>query len=189
MDAKTRIRAEALKLFSRNGYEAVSVAGICKQSRVSNGSFFHAYATKEALGADLWITALENYHLEVTRPLGARPAARAGITGMLEAHLGWVVTSQPMARLLFEQVRPEWLGYVQERQAAENEKFAATISEWREPLVKAGKLLDMPRGMFTAQLIGPAQIFCRAWLSGRSDNDPRLQAKHLIACAHRALLA
>ena len=43
--------------------------------------------------------------------------------------------------------------------------------------------------LFFSQIIGPAQIFCRAWLSGRDRNDPRHQADILIACAIRALVA
>ena len=41
--------------------------------------------------------------------------------------------------------------------------------------------------MFVSQLIGPAQIFCRAFLSGRDRSDPRAEADTLIACAIRAL--
>ena len=41
--------------------------------------------------------------------------------------------------------------------------------------------------MFVSQLIGPAQIFCRAFLSGRDRADPRSEADTLIACAIRAL--
>jgi hypothetical protein len=37
-------------------------------------------------------------------------------------------------------------------------------------------------------LIGPAQIFCRAFLSGRDRADPRAEADTLIACAVRALV-
>jgi len=43
--------------------------------------------------------------------------------------------------------------------------------------------------LFFSQIIGPAQIFCRAWLSGRDRADPRQQADILIACAIRALVA
>ena len=42
--------------------------------------------------------------------------------------------------------------------------------------------------MFISQLIGPAQVFCRAYLSGRDRTDPRLEADMLIACAIRALV-
>ena len=43
--------------------------------------------------------------------------------------------------------------------------------------------------VFFSQIIGPAQIFCRAWLSGRDRTDPREQADNLIACAIRAVVA
>jgi hypothetical protein len=43
--------------------------------------------------------------------------------------------------------------------------------------------------MFVSQLIGPAQIFCRAFLSGRDRADPRGEADTLIACAIRALVS
>ena len=46
----------------------------------------------------------------------------------------------------------------------------------------------MPAVMFVSQLIGPAQIFCRAFLSGRDRADPRNEADTLIACAIRALV-
>jgi hypothetical protein len=42
--------------------------------------------------------------------------------------------------------------------------------------------------MFISQVIGPAQVFCRAYLSGRDRGDPRLQADTLVACAIRALV-
>jgi hypothetical protein len=47
----------------------------------------------------------------------------------------------------------------------------------------------MSSTLFFSQIIGPAQIFCRAWLSGRDRTDPRQQAETLIACAIRALVA
>jgi hypothetical protein len=37
--------------------------------------------------------------------------------------------------------------------------------------------------------MGPAQIFCRAWLSGRDRADPREQIDTLIDCAIRAVVA
>jgi hypothetical protein len=43
--------------------------------------------------------------------------------------------------------------------------------------------------LFFSQIIGPAQIFCRAFLSGRDRSDPREQTEILIACAIRAVVA
>ena len=42
--------------------------------------------------------------------------------------------------------------------------------------------------MFASQLIGPAQVFCRAYLSGRDRADPRGEADTLVSCAVRALV-
>ena len=49
--------------------------------------------------------------------------------------------------------------------------------------------MPMTSTLFFSQIIGPAQIFCRAFLSGRDRTDPRQQADILIACAIRALVA
>ena len=52
-----------------------------------------------------------------------------------------------------------------------------------------GELLPMSAVLFFSQVIGPAQIFCRAYLSGREHGDPREQVETLIACAIRAVVA
>jgi hypothetical protein len=43
----------------------------------------------------------------------------------------------------------------------------------------------MTASLFLSQIIGPAQIFCRAFLSGRDRTDPRKQSEALISCAIR----
>jgi hypothetical protein len=68
-------------------------------------------------------------------------------------------------------------------------RFAEGIERWRAPLVTSGELLPLPQAVFGSQIIGPAQIFCRAYLSGRDRSDARLQADQLIACAIRALVS
>ena len=52
-----------------------------------------------------------------------------------------------------------------------------------------GELLPMTASLFLSQIIGPAQIFCRAFLSGRDRTDPKEQSEALIACAIRAVVA
>jgi len=78
---------------------------------------------------------------------------------------------------------------LREQQRALNARLADGIERWRKPLVERGELVAMPQAVFASQIIGPAQIFCRAYLSGRERGDPRLQADQLVACAVRALVA
>lgn len=99
-----------------------------------------------------------------------------------------MVTSRREARYLFEISRGEWGEDVREAQRAQNARFAEGIERWRAPLVAGGELLPMTPLMFVSQLIGPVQIFCRAYLSGRDRADPRAEAETLVACAIRALV-
>jgi hypothetical protein len=99
------------------------------------------------------------------------------------------VSNRREARYLFEISRSEWSEPVRDAQRAQNARLADGIECWRAPLVARGELLPMTPVLFLSQIIGPAQIFCRAYLSGRDRADPRLQADTLIGCAVRALTA
>ena len=70
----------------------------------------------------------------------------------------------------------------------ENSRLTAGVERWRAPLIARGELFPMSAALFFSQIIGPAQVFCRAWLSGRDRSDPRTQADTLVACAVRALV-
>jgi len=189
MTTGDRIRAAALALFDSDGVERTSVAAIRKRAGVSNGSFFHAFPTKDALAADLYLTILVDYHGAFTAPLDPPGAVCDMIAALLDAHLEWVAAERPRAKFLFAQARAEWLSTIREKQAAENERFAAVLDAWRLPLTDAGHLVPMPASVFIAQLIGPAQILCRAWLAGRSSADPRLHRDLIVKAALRALAA
>jgi len=188
LSTRDAILAAGLEAFDTVGFDQATVAAIRAAAGVSNGSFFHFFGAKEQLAAALFLEAIKAYHAAMLAALRDDPTAPAGIAGLIEAHLGWVVIHRPRARFLFEQVRAEWLAHIRDEQAAENAAFGSGIEAWQAPLTAAGALRAMPAALFAAQIIGPAQIFCRAWLSGRSEADPRDQAPALIDCARRALL-
>jgi hypothetical protein len=108
---------------------------------------------------------------------------------LIRAHLGWVVNNRREARYLFEISRSEWTEAVRDAQRTQNSRLAEGIERWRAPLVAGGELLPMTSTLFISQVIGPAQIFCRAWLSGRDRTDPGQHVDILIVCAIRALAA
>ncbi len=184
--------AAGLAIFDRVGFEAATVAAIRERARTSNGSFFHVFASKKELAGALFLEILQRYHaamLAALEPDTAQPlGAEAGIDRLIRAHLDWVVTSRREARYLFEISRSEGADEVREAQRAQNARLADGLERWRAPLAVRGELLPMRPVMFISQLIGPAQVFCRAYLSGRDRADPRDEADMLIACAIRALV-
>jgi AcrR family transcriptional regulator len=193
--AREDLLAAGLAVFDRDGFEGATVAAIRTRARASNGSFFHFFGSKKELAGTLFLQTLERYHtavlaaLDVPRnaPVKAPLGAQDGIGRLIHAHLDWVVNNRREARFLFEISRNEWTEEVRDAQRVRNTRLAEGIERWRAPLIARGELLPMTPVLFYSQIIGPAQIFCRAWLSGRDDSDPRNQADTLVACAIRAL--
>ena len=173
--------------FERHGFEGATVAAIRARASASNGSFFHFFESKQQLAGTLFLDILRRYHAAMLRALDGVDHAEPGIAALIRTHLDWVAANRREARFLFEISRSEWAESVRGERQTTNAALIENIEVWRAPLVARGELLAVSADIFISQIIGPAQIFCRCWLSGRDDSDPRRQAEALIACAIRAL--
>lgn len=187
--AREDLLAAGLAVFDRDGFEGATVAAIRTRARASNGSFFHFFGSKKELAGTLFLEILAHYHAAITTSVDGSCGAREGVARLIRAHLDWVVNSRREARYLFEISRSEWTEEIRGAQRAQNSRLAEAVEQWRAPLVERGELLPMTSLVFFSQTIGPAQMFCRAWLSGRDRADPRDQTDILIACAIRAVVA
>lgn len=185
---RKRIEAAGLALIDEYGFEAATVGAIREKAGVSNGSFFHFFRSKEELAAALFLDAIRAYHAAMLAALADSPGAEAGIAALVRAHFQWVIENRRQARFLFEHARPEWIETIRDEQRAENENYRRVVAKWRDPLVAARRLRAMDPTVFYSQVIGPAQIFCRAWLSGRDRSDPSNHIADLIDCALRAVV-
>ena len=187
--AREDLLAAGLAVFDREGFEGATVAAIRSRARASNGSFFHFFASKKELAGTLFLEILQRYHADILARVDVSCSAKQGVARLIRAHLDWVVNFRLEARYLFEISRSECTEEIRSAQRVQNSRLADGIEQWRAPLIARGDLLPMSSTLFFSQIIGPAQIFCRAWLSGRDRADPREQADILIACAIRAVVA
>jgi AcrR family transcriptional regulator len=187
--AREDLLAAGLAVFDRDGFEGATVAAIRTRARASNGSFFHFFGSKKELAGTLFLEILGRYHAAVLASVTEPCGAQEGVRRLIVAHLDWVVNNRREARYLFEISRSEWTEQVRGAQREQNSRLAEAIERWRAPLLARGELLPMTATLFFSQVIGPAQIFCRAWLSGRDRADPRDQIDALIECAIRAVVA
>jgi AcrR family transcriptional regulator len=187
--AREDLLAAGLAVFDSDGFEGATVAAIRARARASNGSFFHFFGSKKELAGTLFVEVLQQYHAAVLAEIDTSLSARQGIDRLIRAHLDWVANNRREARYLFEISRREWTEDLRDAQRAQNSRLAEAIEQWCAPRIACGELFPMTPTLFFSQIIGPAQILCRAWLSGRDRSDPRHHADVLVACAVRALVA
>lgn len=187
-DTRAALLDAALRTFERVGYERATVASIRSLAGASNGSFFHFFGSKELLAAALFLDALRSYHEAMSASVTPETGAAEGVAFLVRAHLNWVMEQRQLARFLFEQSRSEWLVQIRDEQRATNIAFGSAMNCWIEPRVRDGSLQKLPPAVLMSQIVGPAQMFCRAWLSGRESEAPDRHAKSLVACATRAVM-
>lgn len=186
--ARDRILAAALAEFGEAGFERATVTAIRRRAGVSNGSFFHHFADKEAVAEALYLEALAGYHGEVLAAIEAQDDAGAGLSALVTAHLAWVEAHPDLARFLFARGTPDWTAARAESIGRANRAMLTRFSAWARPHVAAGRLVDWPTPLIVAQLIGPAQIVARAWASGHSPLTPTEAAAPLARAACAALI-
>jgi len=178
--AREDLLAAGLAVFDRDGFEGATVAAHPNPRAGSNGSFFHFFGSKKELAGTLFLEILGRYHASVLAAIGESCGAQEGVRQLIGHNLDWVVNNRREARYLFEISRRR----MDRRGAgsAARAEFAprGAVERWRAPLLERGELLPMTATLFFSQIIGPAQIFCRAWLSGRDRTDPRDQIDVLI---------
>lgn len=163
-----RILDAALQAFDSDGFAAVTVAAICRRAGVSNGSLFHHFGSKDGIAAALYLHGIRAYQDHLRAALRGAADARGGVAAVVAAHQAWAEAEPALARFLFERGRPGWSGVRAAEIEAENRRLRADLAAWVAPHIAAGRLRDLSVEVIAAQLIGPIQIFTRAWLAGRS---------------------
>ncbi len=84
-ETRERILNAALEAFGRYGYDATSVAEICRRAGVTKGGFYHHFPSKKALFLDLlerWLEGIDA-QLEAARSGQTVPEELRRMTGMV----------------------------------------------------------------------------------------------------------
>src|SRR5918994_4984643 len=111
MEATTvreRLLEAATDLFSDGGYDAVGVEKLRARAGVSNGSFFHLFAAKEDLAAELLVNCVVDYQATIITALARCDDARTGVAAIVRTHVRWVMDHQSKARFMLDDARAAW---------------------------------------------------------------------------------
>lgn len=187
---RDRLLQAATELFAEDGYDAVGVEKLRSRAGVSNGSFFHLFAAKEDLAAELLVECVAGYQAAIVRALTRCDDAAAGVAAIVRTHIRWVLNNRSKARFMLDDARTAWFARAAGRLRTRNVAFAEAIDSWRAPFVAQGVLRDVSLEVFLATLIGPANLICRTWIAGRklSAASPARSQDELVALALQALV-
>jgi AcrR family transcriptional regulator len=188
MTRREAILGAALETFSEHGYDAATIAEVCRRSGASVGSVYHHFEGKEGLAAALFAAGLGAYQRGFLAALDSHPGdAEGGVREVVRHHLHWVQENPDLARWLLAGRRADvrLAGDATVREL--NRHAFARAREWIARQVDAGRLRALPRDVYYPVLIGPAQELCRAWLRGDVTTAPAACAENLADAAWAAL--
>lgn len=186
--AYSKALSAAKALFAEQGYETVTTAEICEKAGISNGSLFHHFGNKEGISVAVFVDLVRTYQAEIREKMAPTVHAADGIAAFVGAHNRWVESDPEGARILFNGQHPRWSALSLKKIRAENQAFGQTLAAWRDSLQDGHRLGDRSIALIAAALIGPTQVYCRAWLAGQSNVPPSANIQALTELAQRALL-
>lgn len=184
---KRRVLNCALDAFDQGGTEGLTIEAIRERSGASIGSIYHHFGNKEGIAAAIFLAALDDQQERFEEALQQAKGVPEAVQGWVQAYIAWVVEHPRLARFLFGSRR--MLGSPEAAQAlkARNERrygpFQAQLAQARAD----GLVRVLPPEMYLPLLIGPAENYCRAWLSARVKSCPSTHSALFAEAAWRAI--
>ena len=181
MTRRETIWKAALDSFAANG--EIAIDDVRARSGASVGSIYHHFGGKDGIAAALYVEILRDYQAGVLRALGRSADAEDGVRALVRGHLRWVERNPERARFLLQGGAARAAAGDELR--ALNRELSAALADWVE---SRPEIRPLPREVFYAAVIGPAQELSRHWLAGRVDSLSKLEAE-LATAAWRAVRA
>lgn len=182
-DRRQDILDAALACFAASGLEALSIDLVRQRCGASVGSIYHHFGSKEGIIAALFFDILHEQSLALQSRLEASDDVCSGVQALVLGYLDWVVAHPQRARFLF-QARTVVAGGPRAPELAEHARRRnQALLAWFGPRQQAGDLATVPCELMPSLVLGPAQSYCRAWLSGSTGLPSPAQYRDALAHA------
>ena len=152
-ETRLRILQAAEACFAQNGYDATSVAEICKCASLSKGAFYHHFSSKQALFIELLNRWLENLDMQFESARTEAKDVPAGLLRMAEMTGSIFQEASGQFPILFE----FWVQAVRDPQIwkaaiAPYHRYRAFFSQMIEAGISEGSLRPVDPDL-TAQVL------------------------------------
>ncbi|MEZ5680591.1 MAG: TetR/AcrR family transcriptional regulator [Erythrobacter sp.] len=182
---KTResVLQAATDLVLERGHDAVSMKDLVDRSGVSNGSIFHHFGSKDGVLEQLFQRERREYLGHVANCILAHrgdPCDAMG-EGARGAILFQARDPQRHFRLISQFSHSEWLAQNRAMWSDLAVEIERPVIEWAIPHLAAGRLPKLPPAATQSLMLGPAELVCHQWRSGRiggqlADHAPSVAA-------------
>jgi len=182
-ELKRTILRQALACFNEVGIEATNIETIRALCDTSVGAIYHHFGSKEGLVAALFFAALEDQAALREQFLGDAKSAREGVTALVRSYVQWVDAQPDWARFVFQSRFAVANGPFKDELLTRNQLRNRHMSEWFGGEGRREQLSHVPAELLFSLIIGAAESYSRAWLSGRVKQSPAAYAELLAQAA------
>ncbi len=177
---KRRMLAAALACFNEHGIEPTTIEMILARCEASVGNLYHHFGSKEGLVAALFFCALQDQGELIEAKLAKAQTTREGVAALVHSYVDWVTEQPELARFMFQARSAVSKGPHGAELQQRNRQRAKLVISWLAEPGRQGELKPWPQELLPSLIIGAAENYSRAWLSGRVKAAP---------AQHRAMLA
>ncbi|WP_248483171.1 TetR/AcrR family transcriptional regulator [Pseudomonas sp. CYM-20-01] len=182
-DLKRSILREALACFNEVGIEATNIETIRARCDTSVGAIYHHFGSKEGIVAALFFAALEDQAVLREHYLTQAQTAQAGVEALVRSYVEWVDAQPDWARFVFQSRFAVANGPFKDELLTRNKQRNRQLTEWMSEAGRAEAFSHIPAELLLSLIIGAAENYARAWLSGRVKNSPNDYAQLLAQAA------
>ena len=184
---KRAILSQALDCFNAQGIEATTIEMIRVACATSVGAIYHHFGNKEGLVAALFFTALDDQASLRERYLAQATTAQEGVYALVHSYVDWVDSQPGWARFQFHARFAVTKGPLKDELTARNKSRNRQLLEWLAAPGRGDELQRVPAELMPSLIIGQAESYCRAWLSGRVQSSPKTYRDVLAEAAWRSI--
>lgn len=186
---KREILARSLACFNDQGIEATTIETIRLACETSVGAIYHHFGNKDGLIAALFFSAMDDQAQGLTQRLSQACDLQAGVHAMVLSYVEWVVAEPELARFMYQARAFVAKGPHAQALADRNRTRNRHVLSWFTLRDDGQWLSKCPPDLLPSLIIGPAENYCRAWLSTRVRTSPQTHGPALAAAAWGSIQA
>lgn len=186
---KREILAAALGCFNEHGIEATTIDTIKAACETSVGAIYHHFGNKDGLVAALFFCAQDDLSALLKSNLDRAQTQEEGVHAMVLSYLDWVIAEPELARFQFQARSFVARGAHAKALIERNKSRNKMLLTWLTQFGHDHPLSRCPAELLPSLIVGQAENYCRAWLSGRVKTSPRSYRPLLAAAAWSAVMA